>query len=184
MYKEIKKIAISALLVALGVVFSRFLSIPLSLGGSYSLNIGFGLLPIIVLCVLYGPVYGTIGAIAWDLIGALLFPQGAFVIWFTLASGVFGFVTGMFFINNARPSIARIAVATACGQIIYSVLLNSFLISLLYNVPFMVLFVPRAIENAIMIVVNTLLVSILVFAIKKVNIMPERFCEKTETEQY
>ncbi len=180
MYKEIKKIAISALLVALGVVFSRFLSIPLTIGGSYSLNIGFGLLPIIVLCVLYGPVYGTIGALAWDLIGALLFPQGAFVIWFTLAAGVFGFVTGMLFIKNARPTIVRIAIATACGQLIYSVLLNSLLIHLLYSVPFMVLFVPRLIENAIMIVLNTALVSVLVLAIKKVNIMPERFCEKTE----
>lgn len=197
MYNNIKRISKCALLVALGVILSRFLSIPISLAGAYSINIGFGLLPILLICALYGPVYGCVSAIAWDLIGAILFPNGAFVVWFTLAAGVFGLVTGTFFAkiriehvfdnekgygsvltiyHGAREiTLKRVFAATLTGQLVYSVFLNSLLITLLYNVPFKVLVVPRLIENAIMIVINTGLVYLLTGVIKKAKLAPERF---------
>lgn len=200
MYKEIKKIAVSALLVALGVIFSRFLSIPLSLLGVYSINIGFGLLPILLLCVLYGPIYGLVGAFCWDLLGALLFPNGAFVIWFTLAAGVLGIIVGGVFSKikfshtcdneygygsvltvyhcAKKITLVRIIIAVAFGQIVYSVLLNSILISALYSVPFNVLIIPRLIENAIMIPVNAVLLNMLIKVVIKANLAPERFSEK------
>lgn len=180
MYKQIKRITICALLVALGVIFSRFLSIPFTIGGSYGINLGFGMLPILLLCVLYGPVYGSLGAVLWDLIGAILFPNGAFVVWFTLAAGVLGLIVGAFFSSNEDVSPLRLAIAILCGQFAYSVFLNSTLISVLYGVPFMALLVPRLIENVIMVVINSILVYILVGIIKKANLLPERFAAKEE----
>ena len=176
-----KRLTVSALLVALGVILSRFLSIPVSLFGTYSFNIGFGMLPILLLAVLYGPLYGCIGAAAWDLLGAILFPKGAFVIWFTFAAAALGLVTGLFFASPSsdkylkRPAtFKRTILAIACGQIVYSVILNTMLIAILYHVPVKALLIPRLIENAIMIPVNTILVIALLKALSGAYIINDK----------
>lgn len=184
MNTKTQRLTICALLVALGVVFSRFLSIPVSLFGTYSLNIGFGMLPILLLCVLYGPIYGAIGATCWDLLGALLFPKGGFVIWFTLAATALGLVTGAFFASPEskmyirRPaSFGRTFLAVVCGQFIYSVFLNTLLIHVLYGVPVMALLIPRLIENCIMVFVNTILVRALLRALSGSFIITDKLPE-------
>lgn len=196
MQNNTKRITICALLIALGVLLSRLISIDVPLGGSYAFNIGFGMLPILLICVLYGPVYGGLGALLWDLVGAIIFPKGAFVVWFTLAAGVFGFVTGAFFSKIIREDVntdeygcgtrltvyhsarlattKRVIAAIACGQILYSIVLNTLILTLLYGIPLKALLIPRIAENAVMIFVNALLVKLLLQALSRTGIITDR----------
>ena len=65
-HQKIVRLVVCAMLTALGVVLGGLLSIPAMPFGSYTLKIGFGVLPVIIAGVLYGPGYGAIvGAICF-----------------------------------------------------------------------------------------------------------------------
>ena len=68
-----KMIVTLALLLAIEIVLSRFLSIQTSIT-----RIGFGFVPLVIAGVLFGPVAAAIVAVLGDVLGALLFPTGAF----------------------------------------------------------------------------------------------------------
>ena len=66
-------IVLLALLLALNVVLSRFLSI-----ATPSAKIGFSFLPEALAAAIYGPLGGMTVAGLGDLVGALLFPIGVY----------------------------------------------------------------------------------------------------------
>ena len=82
-----RTIAQLAILVAMEVVLSRFLSINI-----WSNKIGFAFVPVAVTAMLYGPLTTGLTAAAADLIGALLFPSGPFFPGFTLTAFLGGVV--------------------------------------------------------------------------------------------
>ena len=92
---KIKKIALAALLLALEIILSRFLSIKTPI-----LVISFGFLPIMFSAILLGPKFSFLIAILADLIGALLFPFGEYFVGFTIIQGLTGLVYGIFLYNK------------------------------------------------------------------------------------
>ena len=156
----ILRLCVCAMLVAVGVVLSGVLSIPdLSLGGNYTMKIGFGALAPILAGILYGPLYGGIVGGLVDLLQALLFPKGAFVPWFTVVAVFSGLIPGLFFIKRRRvPSFPRILLAAFSGQVICSVILNTLLLWWLYGSAFWVLLPKRLVNQAIMIPVYSLII--------------------------
>ena len=72
-HQKIVRLVVCAMLTALGVVLGGLLSIPAMPFGSYTLKIGFGVLPVIIAGVLYGPGYGAIVGALCDLLQALIF---------------------------------------------------------------------------------------------------------------
>ncbi len=156
--RMIKRLVICALLTALGVIFGGLLSIPaVPLGGSYSLKIGIGVLPVIISGVLYGPLYGGMVGGLTDLIQALLFPKGAYVPWFTIVGIGFGLIPGLFFIKRNKPTFCRLLIAITAGQLICSVGLNTWLLTALYALPWQLVYV-RLVNQLIMIPLYTVLV--------------------------
>ncbi len=86
------KIAFSALFIALGIILSRFFSIPYLFGLPF-LKISFSMSVIFFASFYLGPVYGTIVSFAVDLFGALLFPQGgAYDFLYSIPAIIQGFV--------------------------------------------------------------------------------------------
>ncbi|MBS7335987.1 MAG: folate family ECF transporter S component [Eubacteriales bacterium] len=140
-----------AMLTALGVVLGGLLSIPAMPLGSYSLKIGFGALPVIVAGVLYGPYYGAIVGALTDFIQAMIFPKGAYMPWFTIVGMLFGLIPGLFFMKKQEPKFIRILLAVAVGQIVSSVICNTILIAWLYGLPLWQTMLARAINQAVMI---------------------------------
>ncbi|MEG1932033.1 MAG: folate family ECF transporter S component, partial [Pygmaiobacter sp.] len=67
-----KCIAQMALLIALEIILSRFVSIPTPI-----VKISFSFLAIVTMAMLYGPVYAAAGAALADFLGAILIPFGA-----------------------------------------------------------------------------------------------------------
>lgn len=135
------KLVLMAMLAATQIVLSRFLSINL-----WNLKIGFSFVPIAVAGMLLGPISaGLTGAVA-DLVGATLFPSGAFFPGFTLTAFLTAFGYGFFL--QKKQDLPNILAAVLFSEIIGSILLNTLWISILYGTPFIAL-LPARITQAV-----------------------------------
>ena len=146
-----------AILVAMEIVLSRFLSI-----NAWNIKIGFNFVPVVIAAMLYGPVGGAIVAALGDLLGALLFPIGAFFPGFTLTACLTGLVFG-FFLHKSQ-TLPRIGGAVLINQGILSLCLNTLWISILYGSPYGPLFITRIVQTLILIAVQ----GVTIYAIAKV----------------
>lgn len=119
----------TALLIALQIVLSRWLSIQL-----WNLKIGFSFVPVMVAAYLFGPaasmtVYGV-----GDIIGTLLFPTGPYFPGFTFSALLSGLIYGIFLHKKITP--IRTCICVGLNQLICSFLLNSLWISVAYGANF------------------------------------------------
>ena len=83
------KISYSALFIALGVILSRFLSLP-ALFGLPFLKVSFANSVVMFSSFYLGPVFGFIVGSLVDTLGALLFPTGAYNPLFTIPASLTG----------------------------------------------------------------------------------------------
>ncbi|HWQ57431.1 MAG TPA: folate family ECF transporter S component [Clostridia bacterium] len=167
--EKTRRLVVCALLTALGVVLGGLLSIPAMPLGTYSLKIGFGVLPVILTGVLFGPAYGAMVGGLTDFLQALIFPKGAYVPFFTVIGTFFGLIPGLFFARGQEAKFPRVLLAVAAGQMIASVALNSLLLIWLYGLPWET-FIPRVINQAVMIPVYSVLVYYCVKLLKKAGV--------------
>lgn len=157
---DVKSIALMGLLIALGIILSRFLSI-----AAWNLKIGFSFIPVVIAAILLGPVEAAlVGAIA-DFLGAVLFPIGAYFPGFTLTQFIVGLVFGLLLYK--KVSIVRIVIAAAINNFICSMLLSTLWISVLYGSPFLGLLPTRAAQAGVMFVVQIITIVILQEALLK-----------------
>ena len=124
-----RNVAQLAILVAMEVVLSRFLSINI-----WSNKIGFAFLPVAVTAMYYTPLTTGITAAVADMIGALLFPSGPFFPGFTLTAFLGGIVYGLFL--NKKQTPARILGAVVVRELGLSLFLNTLWLSMMYNSPY------------------------------------------------
>ena len=117
--KTTVRLTVMAMLIGLEIVLSRFLSIPTSIT-----KIGFAFVPVAAAALLLGPLAaGAVGALG-DLLGALLFPIGAYFPGFTLTAFLMGLCYGLFLYKDA--AFWRVIAAVGVHQFVLSMLLNSF----------------------------------------------------------
>ena len=86
--KKIKKIIISALLLASAIVINRFLSINTSI-------VSITFVPLMLAGIILGWKYSLVIGLLTDLIGALLFPFGSYFVGYTISSALTGLVYGL-----------------------------------------------------------------------------------------
>lgn len=89
------KVAMTAILMTLSILMSRFLSTYLVIGGTPLVEIGFQTLPVMVCSLVCGPFYGAICGGGSDLVTALAFPVGPFFPGFTIDSALLGLIPGL-----------------------------------------------------------------------------------------
>jgi ECF transporter S component (folate family) len=97
-----RKIALCALLLASMIVLSRFLSIRTPI-----VSIGFVFVPHILTAILLGPRYSVALAALADIIGALLFPSGAFYFGFTLSAIASGLIYGLLLYRKGKFKVDK-----------------------------------------------------------------------------
>ncbi len=130
------RLVLMAMLAAVQIVLSRFLSINL-----WNLKIGFSFVPIALAGMLLGPfAAGLTGAVA-DIVGATLFPSGVFFPGFTLTAFLTAFGYGCFLYK--KLDMTHILGAVLFSEIIGTLLLNTLWLSMLYGTPFIPLLLPR-----------------------------------------
>ncbi len=124
-----RNVAQLAILVAMEVVLSRFLSINI-----WSNKIGFAFLPVAVTAMYFSPLTTGVTAAVADLIGALLFPSGPFFPGFTLTAFLGGVVYGVALNKSLTP--VRILAAVVVRELGLSLFLNTLWLSVLYSSPY------------------------------------------------
>ena len=149
-----RTISYMAILIALEIVLNRFLSI-----NAWNIKIGFRFVPIVAAAIMFGPVNTGIVAALSDIIGAILFPSGPFFPGFTLTAFITGAVFGLFL--HKEQTWPRILLAVCINELIFSLLLNSYWISVLYGSPYVPLLLTRIIQCAIIIPVQIIVIRLI-----------------------
>lgn len=140
-----------AILIALQVVLSRFCSI-----NAWNLKIGLGFLPVAMAGLLFGPIWGAVVGGMGDFVGALLFPIGPYFPGFTVSLAMTGVAFGL--VLHKKRSFLRVVGVVAFDQLLLSLLLNSWWISVLYGSAYKPLLVTRSFQCVVMIPVEIVFV--------------------------
>ena len=140
---DTKMMVTAGLLIALQIILSRFLSI-----NAWNLKIGFAFTAVFVAAYLYGPLFAAVVAAIADVVGAALFPSGAFFPGFTVTAILSGLLFGLLLYKKQTPG--RIAITVAIDQLVLGLLLNSYWLSILYGSPYVPLLATRAVQCLIM----------------------------------
>ncbi len=111
------------MLIAVQIVLSRFLSIQTPI-----VKLGFGFVPVMFAGALYGAKGGALVGAVSDLLGALLFPTGAYFPGYTLTAMFSGALYG--FLLYDKHDIVRIVLVYAITLIVVTLGLNTFWIAL------------------------------------------------------
>ncbi|MCL2078958.1 MAG: folate family ECF transporter S component [Oscillospiraceae bacterium] len=88
-----RDIAIIGLLIAIEFILSRYFAIWVFF--PYA-KLSFGFIPIVILAIMYGPVYAGIGAAVADFLGANILPVGPYIPGITITAFAIGFTYGVF----------------------------------------------------------------------------------------
>ncbi len=163
-----KKIILLSLLLAILIVLSRFLSIKTPI-----IKISFGFIPIMLCATWLGPWWTILLCILGDLIGATLFPTGAYFVGYTISTGISGLIYGLF-LYKKQPNkysnkifILRIIISVVLVAIVEGMLLNTLWTSIVVGKAFYVLFATRAIKQLVMIPINIIVFSFIEKALDK-----------------
>ena len=147
-----------AMLLALEIVLSRFLSIQTPIT-----RIGFGFVPLVIAGILFGPVPAAIVAVLADILGALLFPIGACYPPLTVTSLLVGLTYGFFLYKkgfdpkNVKDWI-RVVACVIVRQGIWALLLQSYWLSLLQGITYAQSITIRVPQVLILAVVEIILI--------------------------
>ena len=149
-----------ALMLAMQIVLSRFLSIQTPF-----VKFGFAFIPISIVAMLYGmPASIPVCALS-DLIGALLFPTGPYFPGFTLTAALMGVSFGFFLKDlpavGKGKALCRIAAAIFINQFILSLFLNSYWITFTASKGFSFFIVTRFTSSCTDFVVQTAVIYLL-----------------------
>lgn len=152
--KTVEKLVILAMLLALTIVLSRFLSI-----SAYNIKIGFSFIPIVICAYLYGPIYAAGLAGIADFLGAILFPIGTYFPGFTITAMLSAAVFGLFLKN--KYTTTRLIIMVLINQLVNGLVINTMFISVLYGGDYYALMLTRIPQYLIMIPVQFIMVKVI-----------------------
>lgn len=162
-----KKIILSAMLLSILLVLSRFLSVKSSF-----LVISFSFIPMMLAGIYLGPKYSAIICALGDLIGAILFPFGAYFPGFTISAGLIGLVYGFFLYK--RPGEERkdfkFVIQLVISSIIVlggiKILLESVFLNVLYGKAYLAVIASRFVTQLIMLPLQVVTIYVLEKALR------------------
>ncbi len=158
--KKPQTLVLLALLIALQVVMTRFLSIM----PAPWLRISLGFLPIAAAGMLFGPIAAALAGALGDVVGFFLFPSGTFFPGYTLTTAMSGFFYGLFLfgiykeIRHASKTVwLRILLCELTVTVVCYLLLNTLWAHITGGKAILVLLPTRAVKNIAQYPINVLL---------------------------
>lgn len=140
----VRKIAISALLLAVEVVFNRVVAINTPI-----VKVGLGFSALVVCAMLYGPWWAAGVAALADIIGTLLVPTGAYFPGFTITAACTGIIFGLC-LYNRKITWKSALTAAVLDCVLISYLANTAMIAIFFSqTAFSVLLAARTIQLAV-----------------------------------
>ncbi len=159
----VQMMVVLAMMIALEVVLSRLLAIPVG----DSLKFAFNFVPVVVAAYLYGPVASLIVAAVGDLIGSLIFPVGAYFPGFTATAALTGLCFGLFLNNNRR--LWRIIISVVIIQVALTIFLDSVWFMIYFGTPYWVAVATRAVKAGVMVAVQCVSLAIILPIMERVR---------------
>ena len=157
-----EKLVITAILIALEVILTRFVAISTPM-----LRIGFGFLPMVIVAAYYGPIWGAGAYTLADILGSLLFPTGAYFPGFTISACLTGLIYG--FCLYRRKITWKNSLLAVCVVLLgINLLLNTFWLTIILGKGYMALLPARVIKEAICIPIDTALILVVSKATERI----------------
>ena len=166
--RRTKKIVLEALLLAMLIVLSRFLSIKTPL-----IKISFSFVPTMLCAIWLGPKWSVLLNVLGDLIGATLFPTGPYFVGYTITTAVAGLIYGLLLYKKESDSftekqfVIRVIISVILVSIISNMLLNTLWISITAGKAFIVLLGTRVVKELIMIPIHVIVILFIERALRK-----------------
>ena len=160
--KGVQKLVVIALLIALNIVLSRFVSIK-----ALNFKISLTFITIVVAAYLYGYFGSIIVAFFGDLVGSLLFPIGPYNPLLSLSAVLSAIVYAYFF----RREMNKKNIVCACfiNRFVVSMIINTIIISIMYNLSFEATLITRFYQAIIMFIVEVLVLFVTSKYIERLN---------------
>lgn len=155
-----KVVTRAAILTAISIVLSRFLSIFIS----QTLKIGFSSIPLMLCGLMFGPLVGAMSGLAADLIGAMIFLGGQFHLGFTLSSILTAVIPALvkkYLIRNNKNSTLLIVVSVILTFLVAHLLLNSLWLTQLYGMTYPAMMISRAPKVIIEAILNIIIMKVI-----------------------
>lgn len=144
--KSLKKTRVLCASAALAALFVALYALKLQL--TPQLRITFTFIPLAVCGWLFGPVPAMIVGAVGDIVGSLLFPQGAYFPGFTITSVLSGLIFGIFlYKKESLNTIMNIAISKFLISALLNVLLNSLWLSIITSKGYIFHLLQHLIKN-------------------------------------
>lgn len=162
-----KKLILAAMLLSILLVLSRFLSIKTSF-----LVISFSFIPIMLCGIYLGPKYSLTVAALGDLIGALIFPFGAYFPGFTITAGLMGFIYGIFLYKDPNKEIKdktfifKLILSSLIVLIGVKVIIESAFLNIIYGKAYIAVILTRVTTQVIMLPIQVITIYLLEKALR------------------
>jgi ECF transporter S component (folate family) len=164
----LRGLTLDALMIALSVVLTRFLSLNVPIGGGVGARIGLGHLPIIFAGIVLGPVHGLIVGAAADLTGHFLWPVGPFVWQITAISALNGVIPALIARLRWQKSLtARIWAGVVVSRLVLNVGWLPFALRDVLKLPYWPVLAGQAAGSLVMIPATAFLTVTLVQAFER-----------------
>lgn len=159
-------IATTAMMVAVFVVLYT-VKIPITPESRISLTF----IPVTATAYLLGPVPAMIVGALGDIIGATLFPSGAYFPGFTVSAALSGLIYGVFLYRcNAKSMRIRVIFAKILIVVFINMGLNTLWVSILYQKAFFVYLSARVVKNLIVFPFQVILSIMLIDTLNRTGI--------------
>lgn len=156
------KLIIVSMMVAMHVIFARFLSFDTGI-----VRISLGFIPVAVAAMALGPVGGGVVAVLADILGMLINSKGQIYFFpFTISEFMYGFGYGLF-LYKKTPSVLRLSLSVGMQFIIINLFITSFWLYL-YSIvitgtprAFFAIFASRIVAALILLPVQVAVINLL-----------------------
>lgn len=156
---KIRKITLAGLLIAISIIFSRFLAADVVVGGLSTLRISLGPVPLYLSGMLLGPVYGAIAGALADSLGYLVKPLGGYFPGFAINGALTGMIPGLLLMfYKKRQSWWRLLIIITIVEVITSAILTPLWLSIITGKAFIVFLPTNIISRAFLIPIYVTLV--------------------------
>ncbi|MEE6764582.1 folate family ECF transporter S component [Lactiplantibacillus plantarum] len=150
----------SAFLLALDVILYK-----IAIGPAY-FQLSFGFLSMACIGYLYGPIWGGLLEMISDILSFTIFGSGAFQIAFLLTAFLGGFIDGLFLYRKSVNWLS-VVMTQILVMIFVSLMMDSWLISVLFGTNFKVLLLGRLARVIIQIPLQVIAIFYFIKALEK-----------------
>lgn len=143
------QLVVMAFLIALEIIFTRFLSINLPI-----VRIGFGFLPVAITAIMFGPIWSGLCYVVGDLLGMMIFPSGMYFPGFTLSAFITGILYGIVLYKH-EVTFKRSFISALLVLVCITLFLNTYWLHMMMGKGFWAILPTRLAEAVFMLAVQT-----------------------------